>query len=126
MMKFLHNILLIDIVKYAIAAFHIVLCLHSWISLGSFVNFSDLTTFTPIIISIYTALFLLTLQNKRWTYYTYIGFALLNIMVVLIDRNPETLSLQKAFFPFNLFFAGVLILDLKRIILLAYRSRSAE
>jgi hypothetical protein len=117
---------IIDLIKIVVALFHLFLAIHSWATLGSYFELTNLETWTPFIIGIFAVFFIFTFTDKRWSYYLYIGFAFANLMIVLLGRTPEFITIQKAFFPFYLLFAGILIFDLKRVIYLAYHKRSAS
>jgi hypothetical protein len=114
-----------EIAKLTIALFHCALCLHSFVTLGAFIELNDLSTWEPIVIFVYTILFLICLRNVRWYYYAYIFLALFHLIAPKF-LNTDWMPLQAKFFPFYLVFSLILLFDLRRVITLAYRNRSTK
>jgi hypothetical protein len=72
----------------------------------------------------YVLLWCWCIIENRFAYYVYIFFAGASMIGSLLVKDKTTYTIvMQAIFPFNLVFAGVLILDLQRVIFNAHKGK---
>jgi hypothetical protein len=117
------NAPILQLVIYCIAIAHIVFCIDAINSFG--IGFTEDVHWRTWFIILQTILYILAaITQNRFLYYTYIGLAIASMLLVFAFKDYNYYcTIFRAMFPMHLLFAGVLILDLQRVIFLAHRNR---
>jgi len=113
---------ILKLVIYCIAIAHVLFCVDAFASFGF--GFSDDVHWRTWLIALFTILWLGACTDNRFFYYAYVMIAFGSMLLVFAFKDYTFyVTVFRALFPLHLLFAGVLILDLQRVIHLAHRNR---
>jgi hypothetical protein len=119
----LKNAPILRLVIYCVAIAHCLFCADAISSFG--LGFTeDVHWRTWFILALTIVYIAAAITQNRFFYYTYIGLALASMLLVFAFKDyTYYCTIFRAMFPMHLLFAGILILDLQRVIFLAHRNR---
>jgi hypothetical protein len=116
---------ILKLIIYCIAIAHVLFLADAINSFG--IGFTEDVHWRTWVIAVFTILYICACSDNRFFYYAYIGSAIASMLLVFAIKDYTFyLTVFRALFPMHLLFAGVLILDLQRVIFLAHRNRSAQ
>jgi hypothetical protein len=127
MQLFMHKLKELPVIKwviYCIALCHIMYSIDAIATFG--IGFTEDVHWRTLFVIALTMLYILAaIVQNRFVYYAYILLCIASMLLVFAftDYNYYC-TIFRAMFPMHLLFAGVLILDLQRVIFLAHRNRS--